>query len=216
MRPIAAAAILSILVSRAPCAETPARPEGKADEKGKAAEKSRPSASLFDGKTLKGWKVIGCEASVQDGAILIKGGNGVVRTEKAYRDYVLEVEWKALKPDAWDSGIYIRCSDPPAGAPWPKTYQVNLRKGMEGNIDELKDARSTGLTKPGEWNRFRLTVEGTKAKLEINGKPAWSADGLKTPEGFISLQAEVPGGGQFLFRNIRIRELPAERSGKAL
>jgi hypothetical protein len=164
---------------------------------------------LFDGKTLAGWKVIGCEAEVQDGAIFLKGGNGVVRTERSYRDYVLEYEWKALKADNWDSGVYFRCGDPPPGAPWPTVYQANLRKGMEGNVEELKDARSTGLTKPGDWNHFKLTVKGTGAQLEINGKPAWKADGLKSPEGYIALQAEIPGGGQFLFRNVRILELGA-------
>jgi ribosomal protein L7/L12 len=157
---------------------------------------------------------MGCEAVVQDGAILLKAGNGVLRTERKYKDYVFEVEWKALKADKWDSGIYIRCEDPPAGAPWPKVYQVNLLKGMEGNVEELKDARSKGLVKPGEWNRFKLTVKGAKAELEINGKPAWKADGLKKPEGYIALQAEIPGGGQFLFRDVRITELGAAAEPK--
>ena len=205
MRVIGIASVLIALRIGAPAGEEPKRAEPGASEKAKGP------VGLFDGKTLKGWKVIGCEAVVQDGCILLKGGNGVVRTEKVYRDYVLDLEWKALKPDNWDSGIYFRCSDPPAGAPWPKMYQANLRKGMEGNVDELKDARSTGLTKPGEWNRFKLTVIGTTAQLEINGKPAWKADGLKSPEGFICLQAEIPGGGQFLFRNIRIQEVAAGR-----
>ncbi len=202
MRPTIIIACLCLPLGPSSAGEDPSHPDPK------ASEKSKGPVSLFDGKTLKGWKVIGCEAEVKDGAILVKAGNGVVRTEKTYRDYTLEVEWKALKPDAWDSGIYIRSTDPPAGAPWPKTYQVNLRKGMEGNVDELKDAHSTGLIKAGEWNRFKLTVAGTAARLEINGKPAWKADGLKTPEGFIALQAEIPGGGQFLFRNIRILETP--------
>jgi hypothetical protein len=171
------------------------------------AKEGNESVCLFDGKTLDGWKVIGCEAAVQDGAILLKSGNGVVRTERSYEDFVLEVEWKALKADNWDSGIYFRCSDPAAGVPWPKTYQANLRKGMEGNVDELPGARSKGLTTPGQWNQFKLTVTGTTAALEINGKPAWKADGLKTPSGYIALQAEIPGGGQFLFRNVRIKAL---------
>jgi len=34
---------------------------------------------------------------------------------------------------------------------------------------------------------------------------------LKSPEGYIALQAEIPGGGQFLFRSIRILELGAAR-----
>jgi hypothetical protein len=164
--------------------------------------------SLFDGRTLAGWKVIGCEAVVEDGAILLKSGNGLVRSERPYRNFVLEIEWKALREDNWDSGIFFRAPDPPPGAPWPKTYQANLRKGMEGNVNELQTARSVGLTKPGEWNHFRLTVVGSKAELAINGKPAWKADGVTPPSGYIALQAEIPGGGPFLFRNIRIKELP--------
>jgi hypothetical protein len=203
---VLAAALLSLAAVRLPAAESPPSPSER-----KPAEKAKEPVSLFDGKTLGGWKVLGCEAVVRDGAILLEAGNGVLRTERKYKDYVFEVEWKALKADKWDSGIYIRCEDPPAGAPWPKVYQVNLLKGMEGNVEELKDARSKGLVKPGEWNRFKLTVKGAKAELEINGKPAWKADGLKSPEGYIALQAEVPGGGQFLFRNIRILELAAKR-----
>lgn len=171
-------------------------------------DSTAPWVSLFDGRSLAGWKVIGCEAVVQDGAILLKSGNGLVRTERTYRDFVLEIEWKALRGDMWDSGIFFRALDPLPGSPWPKTYQANLRKGMEGNVNELEAARSVGLTRPGEWNHFRLTVVGTTAELAINGKPAWKADGVKTPSGYLALQAEIPGGGQFLFRNIRIRELP--------
>jgi hypothetical protein len=74
-------------------------------------------------------------------------------------------------------------------------------------VAELKDARSKGLYKPGEWNALKLTVIGTKAELEINGKPAWKADGVSEPEGFVSIQAEVPGGGQYLFRNIKITDV---------
>jgi hypothetical protein len=79
---------------------------------------------------------------------------------------------------------------------------------MEGNVGGLKGAESKGLLKDHEWNSFKLTVRGTKAELDINGKPAWKADGLEGPEeGFIGIQAEVPGGGQHRFRNIYITEL---------
>lgn len=174
-----------------------------------AAEADKKPKPLFDGKTLDGWKVVRCQAEVQDGAILIKGGNGVVRPDREFKNYVLELDWKALKEKNWDSGIYIRCPDPdPNGKrPWPQKYQVNLRQGDEGNMAELPAARSKGLCKDREWNHFKLTVKGTACELEINGKPAWKADGLEVPSGFISLQAEVPGGGQFLFKNITIVEL---------
>jgi len=162
-------------------------------------------AALFDGKTLKGWTVLNCQAEVRDGQILIKSGNGLIQTEQKYGDFILEFECKALKDANWDSGVYFRYDKVPANRPWPGKYQVNLRKGMEGNVGGVKGATSKGLYKPGQWNAFKLTVEGTKLALEMNGKPAWKATGLAGPkQGFISVQAEVPHGGQFLFRNIYI------------
>jgi hypothetical protein len=164
--------------------------------------------SLFDGKTLAGWTVLTCEATVDNGDIFIKAGNGLVQTERKYGDFIFEFEWKALKPQEWDSGIYFRYDAVPKGSPWPPRYQANLRQNDEGNVGGLKGAKSTGLIKPGEWNQFKLTVRGTHAEMEINGKPAWQADGLQGPkESYIALQAEVPGGGQHRFRNIYITEL---------
>jgi hypothetical protein len=171
-----------------------------------ATEPAKPVA-LFDGKTLDGWTVLGCEAEVQEGAILIKAGNGLVQTKEQYANYILEVDWKALKNERWDSGIYIRYTDVPKGRPWPATYQVNLAQGDEGNLLGVPGGTSKGLVKDHDWNHFKLTVRGTKAALEINGKPAWEADGLKQPKGYIALQSEVPGGGQFLFRNVRLTVL---------
>ena len=179
-----------------------------ADEAAQPAPAQGPRVALFDGKSLDGWTVLTCEASVDNGELFITAGNGLVQTVKKYGDFVLEFEWKALKPDAWDSGIYFRYDSVPEGKPWPPRYQANLRKGMEGNVDGLQGAKSEGLIKAGEWNTFKLTVRGTQASLEINGKPAWKADGLEGPrEGYIALQAEVPGGGQHRFRNIYLTEL---------
>lgn len=164
--------------------------------------------ALFDGKTLDGWTLVTCEATVDDGNILIKAGNGLVQTEEKYGDFELEFDWKPLRDNKWDSGVYFRYDTIPTGRPWPRRYQVNLMQGMEGNIGGLKEAQSEGLVKPGQWNKFKLTVQGTEASLEINGKHAWKADGLEEPsEGYIGLQAEVPGGGQHRFRNIYLTEL---------
>lgn len=163
---------------------------------------------MFDGKTLAGWKLVTCEAEVQDGSIFLKAGNGLVQTEKVYTDYVLEFEWKPLKAEKWDSGVYFRYLTLPAGKrPWPQRYQVNLRQGEEGNLVGFKNAQSKGLFRDREWNKLKLTVRGSSASLEVNGKPAWSVDGLEELKGYIALQAEVPGGGQHLFRNIYVTEL---------
>jgi hypothetical protein len=172
---------------------------------GKEGDSAR--VSLFDGKTLNGWTILKCEATVDNGDILIVAGNGLIQSERKYRDFVLEFDWKALKETKWDSGVYFRYNSVPQGRPWPARYQANLMQGLEGNVGDLPGAQSKGLIKPGDWNRFKLTVRGTKAALEINGTPAWEADGLADPEGYIALQAEVPGGGQHRFRNIYLTEL---------
>ncbi len=173
----------------------------------KAEEGSSPRVALFDGKTLAGWTVLNCEATVDNGDILIVAGNGLVQTEKKYGDFVLEFEWKPLREDKWDSGVYFRYDSVPEGKPWPPRYQANLLQGQEGNVSDLPGAKSEGLIKPSQWNQFKLTVQGAKASLVINGTQAWQADGLADPEGYISLQAEVPGGGQHRFRNVYITEL---------
>jgi len=172
------------------------------------APKPGQRVALFDGKNLDAWDVLKCEAVVDHGSILLKAGNGLVQTKRKYRDFVLEYEWKALKDSEWDSGVYFRYDSVPDNQPWPPRYQANLRQGDEGNVGGLKGATSQGLFKNGEWNSFRLTVRGATAEMQINGKPAWKASGLEGPEdSFISLQAEVPGGGQNRFRNIYITEL---------
>jgi hypothetical protein len=174
------------------------------------ATPARPGqrVALFDGKNLDAWDVLKCEAVVDQGTILLKAGNGMVQTKKKYKSYIFELESMALKDDKWDSGIYFGYDSIPAGKPWPPRYQANLLKGDEGNVAGLKGARSNGLCPDRGWNSFKLTVRGTAVEMEINGKPAWKATGLEGPElSYIGIQAEVPGGGQFRFRNIYITEL---------
>lgn len=57
------------------------------------------------------------------------------------------------------------------------------------------------------WRRSNPTIA-----LTINVKEAWKDDESEDLEvGFIAFQAEVPGGGQHLFRKIFIRELEAAK-----
>lgn len=163
--------------------------------------------SLFNGENLHGWHVTGCETQVDDGKLIITGGDGFVRTDHQYRDFVLELSWKPLRDEKWDSGIYIRCDLPPEGRPWPKQYQINLLEGDEGNLIGFPNGRSKGLVKAGEWNQMKLTVIGDTASMEINGQPAWKTAGLEQALGYIGIQCEVPGGGQFAFEDIAVTEL---------
>ena len=162
---------------------------------------------LFNGESLDGWHITGCQAAVEDGLIVLQEGNGWLRTDHQYRDFILELSCRARKAEAWDSGIYIRAAIPEEGKPWPAKYQINLKQGDEGNVGPLPMARSKGLVKPGEWNHFKVTVVGSTAKLEINGQKAWEADGIEQPQGYIGLQCEVPGGGQYEFKDLFVTEL---------
>jgi hypothetical protein len=172
---------------------------------------AQEAVSLFDGKTLKGWNVMKCEAEVVDGAILIKSGNGVLASEKQYGDFVLECDWKQLHTNMWDSGIYFRCELPGEKVAWPKKHQVNLRKGQEGAITGADKTKAASLFKKDEWNHFKLTVKGKTAELEFNGEKAWSCDKIEPATGYLCLQAEVPQGGQFVFKNITIKELDVKK-----
>lgn len=165
---------------------------------------------LLNGENLDGWQVTGCDVAVENGCLVLRGGDGFVRTDHPYRNFVLELEWRPSKSEKWDSGIYIRCQPPAEGQKWPDRYQINLLEGHEGNGIGLAGAESQGLIKKGEWNHFQLTVIGNVASLEINGQPAWTTSAIDNPIGHIGLQCEVPGGGQFEFREIYVTELGYE------
>ncbi|MDX1946739.1 MAG: DUF1080 domain-containing protein [Pirellulaceae bacterium] len=162
---------------------------------------------VFTGENLHGWHVTGCEAVAENGVLLLKSGDGFIRTDSRYRDFVLELSYRALQNEKYDAGIYIRAELPPPGKNWPSQYQVNLKSGDELNLIKFPKARSTGLVKPGEWNHLKLTVVGGTAKMEINGQPAWETDGIEARDGYIGFQSEVPLGGQFEFKDIYITEL---------
>ena len=65
-------------------------------------------APLFNGRDLDGWQVTGCEAVVENGLLLLKSGDGFVRTDERHGDFVLELDWRARRTSNYDSGIYIR------------------------------------------------------------------------------------------------------------
>jgi len=172
-----------------------------------AADAGGYQSSLFNGSDLDGWQVTGCDAVVEDGLLVLQAGDGFVRTNERHGDFVLELDWRARWASKYDSGIYIRADLPAEGKPWPSRYQINLLEGKEGNINGLAGAESKGLAKPGEWNHFKIAVVGDTAELEINGKPAWKTSGIQNADGYIGLQSEVDGGGQFEFRNMTLRDL---------
>jgi hypothetical protein len=194
---------------------------------------------LMDGKDLAAWRVQGMEQVwvIDEQGVLapVKGG-GTLFTKLRYCDYVLELETKIAANAKSNSGIFIRVHD--------RRQEVNT--GMEIQILDNAaygakwDAYNAmgalyGLVKPavdanvplGEWNKFKITLNGGLINIELNGKEIVKADldnwttakknpdgtGNKFPhpiaalprEGFIGLQNY--GGKAVWFRNVRLKPL---------
>lgn len=175
-----------------------------------AEEKSAGFVSLFNGKDFTGWRFVskGEDATeapnwiVKDGVIhLTGGGSPHLASAKEYGNFEMRFEWRSLK-EKYNSGFYVR-SGVKLGS-----NQINLAKGAEGNLMYGKSKGGVAvpnLQKPaGEWNDWRIVVEGDKATFWCNGQKAWDATGLVPEKGYVGLQTE---GAALEFRNLRIREL---------
>ena len=95
--------------------------------------------SIFDGKTMNGWKVMAVHGGngglweVKDGALV---GNqekdhkgGLVGTEKKYSDFEIELEFKVDNPA--DTGLFLRTRDDGMG------YQITIDYHKDGYIGSL-------------------------------------------------------------------------------
>ncbi len=159
--------------------------------------------SLFNGKDLAGWVAVHDPVFVvTNGSLRLVTGMGWLRTEKQYKDFTLDLEWRALE-NGYDSGIFLRAGL--EGKPWPKDgWQVNLLGAALGGL--VKGTRTivpaeTPRLPLNEWVKFRIEVKGKKVKLSVNGEAAWEYEGIDAEEGYLGIQAENKA---FEFRNIRI------------
>ncbi|HUQ90297.1 MAG TPA: DUF1080 domain-containing protein [Bryobacteraceae bacterium] len=187
---------------------------------------------LFDGQSLKGWKLIkpvGSGYHVKDGMIVCPAdGGGNLFTEKEYGDFVFRYEYR-LSPGG-NNGVGIRA--PLDGDTAYKGMEIQiLDDGHEkykarikpeqytGSIYDTFPAR-TGFQKPaGEWNEGEITARGSHIQVRLNGVIIVDADlknvreekvlakhpGLRKPSGHIGFLGH---GTLVEFRNIRVKPLP--------
>ena len=197
-----------------------------ADEaKGKKSEKG--FISLFDGKSLKGWKV----NKENPKSITVKEGNIVIDGPRAHLFYTGDVENHNFKnfvlraqvktfPKA-NSGIYFHTKYEDSG--WPYAgfeAQVNNTHGdpkKSGGLYAVKDV-NPAPAKDGEWFDYEIRVKGKKVNIKINGKvtSSWteipnaphlkSMPGRKLGSGTFALQAHDPKSVVH-YRNIRVKPL---------
>jgi hypothetical protein len=186
---------------------------------------------LFDGKSLKGWTLIGGKGPgyvVQDGILVCPAdGGGNLLTEKEFANFILRFEYKLspggnnglgirapLKGDIAYSGMELQLLDDGA-----EKYKARIKpEQYSGSIYDVIPAR-TGFQKPaGEWNEEEVTANGSKIQVKLNGSIIIHADldtvqepavlkrhhGLKNKSGHIGFLGH---GTLVEFRNIRIKEL---------
>jgi hypothetical protein len=193
-----------------------------------AADKEEGFVSLFDGKTLDGWKANEKPEAfaVEDGCIVCKSGfahlfyTGDVNKHD-FKNFELRAEFKFIPGS--NSGIFFHTADEGKGL---------VRKGYECQIcsDGHKDPRKTGslyaiedvkesAAKDNEWSTYIIRVEGKHIVLTVNGKVTVDYTEPENPKREKGRERRVVSSGTFAlqghdatsktwFRNIRVKVLP--------
>jgi Domain of Unknown Function (DUF1080) len=188
---------------------------------------------LFNDKDLTGWVPVNVAPetfTARDGMIVSTGKpTGVLRTDRQYENFVLELEWRHMQPGG-NAGLFV-WSDalPAAGVPFTRSFEVQILDGQNGpNYTSHGDVfgiwgatmkpdrphpagwmrclPSEMRAKPSpEWNHYRVTCNNGAIKLAVNGKEVSGASDCVPRRGYICLESE---GSECHFRNLRIKELP--------
>lgn len=196
---------------------------------------------LFNGRDLAGWHSVNVAADTfvaRDGMIVCNGlPAGFLATNRVYENFVLELEWRHLKP-AGNSGVLLWTSELPApGAPFPRAIEVQVldpayehgrvNAGRQftahGDIWPIRGATLVPVGRVSENGRRSLPTE-----LRAKSSPEWNRFLIRLRGDRVSvwlndtlvidnaplpgLPADGPIGLQYHydaleFRNVFIREL---------
>ena len=206
--------------------------------------------SLFDGKDISGWTTETGDWQIEEDILVVKNKGDYVMvnsnylwTKQTYGDFVLELDFKVDHEPLYglekfdgegrggNSGVFIRVEDPADPVQTGIEIQVGplmpgdeIRRGSVGGIFDLVPPESN-MFKPGIWNHYKITCNGSLVTVELNGKKTAAADldnwvtaqqnpdgspnKFKRPlkefarSGYIGLQDH---GTPANFRNIRIKK----------
>jgi hypothetical protein len=209
----------------------------KADDAAKTDDAAQAAAvkpdsdgfySLFDGRTLNGWKVGKNPETfkVTDGMICASGPGpshlfyvGPVQKHN-FKDFHFKAEVMTF-PNA-NSGIYFHTKFQEEG--WPSqgfecqvnnTYEKDPRK--TASLYAVKDVKQAAA-KDNEWFTYEIIVKGRQITMKINGKtvnehtiaedyqPPRNMAGRKLGSGTFALQGHDPGS-KVCYRNIKVKPL---------
>lgn len=177
--------------------------------------------SLFDGKTLKGWK-----ASENPGTFKVENGKIVVDGPRAHLFYVGPVndhnfknfEFKAqvMTTPGSNSGMYFHTEYQKSG--WPsKGYEVQVnnshtdwrRTGSLYAVDDVREAHA----KDNEWFTQHIIVQGKRVVVKVDGKTVVDytepddADQQRISSGTFALQGHDPESTVY-YKDVMVKPLP--------
>jgi hypothetical protein len=170
--------------------------------------------SLFDGKTLSGWRIDGkADWSVQDGAIVGRHGGGAaggnLYTVRQWADFDLETEFKVRWPA--NSGIWFRRNDSQPGYQADILHQPQYPDALTGSLVAMgsgflvKNSNASTIDEEG-WNRMRITAACDSIAIALSGKVVVkTSDSRFLKPGSIGI--EVHGGEQFKGMEIWVRQI---------
>ena len=187
----------------------------------------KPSDTLFDGQSFKGWNVHTASVwRIEDGVITggsLKGNprNEFLATDKVYKDFHLKLEYRLVGTEGFvNGGVQFhsqRTTDPPnemAG------FQADIGAGYTGYLyDESRRKRFlaeadtdlvASIERVGEWNQYEVIARGKHVTIILNGQRtiAYREQEENIPlEGHIALQIHGNSKAEISFRNLQIEEL---------
>ena len=185
---------------------------------------------LFNGKDLTGWTVNAADPKrvaskfevTKEGELAVKNGPGDLKTDKAFGNFVLQIECKS-NGESLNSGVFFRC----VPDQYQNGYEAQIQNGYladrtkpidfgTGAIYRRVPARKV-VRNDNEWFTLTVLADGAHVATWVNGYQTvdWTDDrkendnprmGYRAAKGPISIQGHDPTT-DILFRNIRIVEL---------
>jgi hypothetical protein len=167
--------------------------------------------TMFDGKTLKGWKASENAAgwTVEDGAIVGRG-------ERSHLFYMekecanCEFQADVMINDGGNSGMYFRAA---FGPEWPQGYEAQVNSShtdwrRTGSLYAIEDIKEQ-LVPPDTWWTQTIRAEGNHITISVNGKAVVDHHDSKNryTKGYLALQQHDPGS-VVRYKNLRMRPLP--------
>ena len=168
--------------------------------------------SLFDGKTLVGWKGA-TKGYLPENNLLVcqKKGGGNLFTEKEFGDFIFRFDFK-LEPGG-NNGVSVRGHEIQILDDYAREHKNIKPCQYHGSIYCKVPAKRGHTKKAGEWNTQEVYCKGSHWKVTVNGVVIVDAD-ISKVDGLEALAKRTKGPLGFLghgtrveFRNLRVKDL---------